>query len=216
MSTVTGRVRRLSVLASPGAQLRWKYVPTGAVVGGQLVDSMPDVTTPSDSLGRFSQALAGGDYILTIDGNTRDQWAVPVPNDNLEYDIDELLMGLSDVEVAAVPNATSTQPGLVLANSNPSPGPMVVYSKAEVDAAIAAAVAAAGGFSVATIAAAQALTRAQMAAARLVTVLGGLAAYDGLGGGLFHFNSAGTNADDGIRYLRPVDYSVNGVLSKVI
>lgn len=138
MTTITGQARTLSMLASSGAQLRWKYSPVGAVVGGMLVDSQPDVTTPCGPDGKFSQPLTGGVYELTIDGNAKDRWTVTVPDDDLTYDISEILGNLSIPQVAAVPNASSSVPGILKTNSDPSPSPGVVYLKAEVDALAAA------------------------------------------------------------------------------
>lgn len=67
-----------------------------------------------------------------------------------------------------------------------------------------------------TIADAQALTKRKMASTKYVVILGGLEAYDGLGGGLYHYDRLGTEADDEIRNLRPVDFYLGGHLRKII
>lgn len=118
MTTVTGSVRSLISTASPGAKLRWKYRSAPALVGGGLVSSYKDVVTESNLIGEFSQALTGGDYEVTIDGNDADKFIVAVPSDDLTYDIGDLIESdLTQVPEpptpAVVPNASSSVYGKV-------------------------------------------------------------------------------------------------------
>lgn len=66
-----------------------------------------------------------------------------------------------------------------------------------------------------TIADAQAMTTAQMFVAGVVVVKGGAAAYDG-GGGVYVYEAALSDPDDGITHLRPVDFSSAGLLKKML
>lgn len=118
MTTVTGLVRNLRSTAAPGSQLRWKYLSAPAIVQTALVSSFEDILSPCNLIGEFSQALTGGNYQLSIDGNDNDKWIVAVPSDNSSYDVGALIISAVNTiptppSPAVVPNASSSVAGIV-------------------------------------------------------------------------------------------------------
>lgn len=126
-------------------------------------------------------------YAVTID----------VPDDSDEYEHTELIAEgagtFTPVIGGGSPNATDASYGLVRLSS--------------------------GGYgipeTVDTIALARAIASSRLAIAKMVGVLGGAAAFDGLGG-IYAFVAGNTDADDGAGTLRPNDYTTGGTLKKFL
>jgi hypothetical protein len=166
-----------------------------------------DLMTGRYRVSAVSSSAAGGlAYAVLID----------VPDDNLEYEHTELIVDgatLFDPALGAgSPNAAEAVSGLIrlAAGADGEASPRVVYTKAQVDALLAAS---GGGLVKAnTVADVKAIASVLLKVAGGAFVWGGAAAGDGLGG-IYRFKNAGAEVDEGIggRYLRPDDYAGAGV-----
>lgn len=156
-----------------------------------------------------SKAAGGLAYGVLID----------VPNDNLEYEHTELLAEgatLFDPALGAgSPQAAEAAAGLVrlAAGADLEAAPRIVYTKTQVDALLAAA--GGGQTKVNTVALLRAVTSAIAAVTQSAMVYGGAALGDGLGG-IYRWDAAGAEADDGMGVIRPNDFAAAGVWKKFL
>lgn len=194
--TITGFGKLLPTTAAANSTIRFKYASAPATAEGAIVVSGTDVVAKVSLAGSFSVVLIEGYYRVSVDDSTQDTFIIVV--DDVVETVD-----IIDIITPAIGSPPSATGALPIASST-------VYGKIKLSS---------GGFgipeTVASVAAARLLGKVRCAYSKIIFVLGYTSEGDG-GGGIFFWKVGGTDADDGAQYLRPSDYSADGVLQKFL